>query len=249
MQRLGVFFVATALSVMASPALAFDCAKAASTIEKTICASRELKSLDDRLTERYRTAYDAAQDPDLMRTIQVNWLAERNRCKDAACLEVRYRERLSKLQDYIGAMESDGSTVFVPSAAGPRTCPTLVPPEAPNAQVACKVTSYRVLGDIGGFRRIQAEYAVSYRWNGQDIAYVAPAIMTYNPADAANLALDIVIMAAPGLSGPPDAVGHYSVKHMKATDGDRLVFDLPTPTGARDLRTFRLTRGAWERMR
>lgn len=249
MQRLGVFFVAGVLSLIAAPALALDCAKAASSVEKTICADRNLKTLDDRLTERYRTAVVASQDPDLMRTLEINWLAERNRCREAACLDLRYRERISKLQDYIEAMESDGSTMFVPTAQAPRTCPSLVPPDAPNAQITCKVASYRVLGDIGGFRRIQAEYRVSYRWNGQDIAYVAPAILTYNPADAANLALDIVVMNAPGLSGQAPPAGGYSVKHMKAADGDRLVFDLPTLTAARDVRTFRLTRGVWERVR
>lgn len=80
-------------------AASFDCSKAAAPIEKTICASPRISDLDEYLGRYYSAARaelgrgGACLVPD-----QRNWLrGVRNLCKDSACLERVYLQRLAEL--------------------------------------------------------------------------------------------------------------------------------------------------------
>ena len=92
-----VLFAMAALAG-ASPSFAagFDCAKAATAVEKTVCADSELSAQDERLAAlhaRVRAA-DAHET-----ATQRDWLANtRDRCKDAACLKTAYAGRIAALQ-------------------------------------------------------------------------------------------------------------------------------------------------------
>ena len=88
---------AAALLVAGSPfAAGFDCAKAATAVEKLVCADAELSAQDERLAAlhaRVRAADASAT------AVQRDWLANtRDRCKDAACLKAAYASRLAALQ-------------------------------------------------------------------------------------------------------------------------------------------------------
>lgn len=89
---------------MAAPCLAvntqaasFDCAKASTKVEKAICADEELSKLDEDLGKAYSEALPKAPDPESLKQQQKQWLRERNKCSDTACLKQAYQTRLSTL--------------------------------------------------------------------------------------------------------------------------------------------------------
>lgn len=117
---------AVALLGTAPAALAFDCAKAATRIEKTICADPALKAADAAMAEAY-AALRAGQDEgqrQAMKADQLDWLRRRELLcaggddktplpADAACLlrETQARSRLlSGTPDYA----ERGAPRFVP---------------------------------------------------------------------------------------------------------------------------------------
>lgn len=76
----------------------FDCGKAASKIEKLICASPETAAADKRLSDVYRAARAKAEDANAIRAQQVEWIkSQRNACADAACLLKVTEERIQSL--------------------------------------------------------------------------------------------------------------------------------------------------------
>jgi uncharacterized protein YecT (DUF1311 family) len=80
-------------SRIASPlahATSFDCEKASTYVEKTICSSPVLGKLDDALSEHYREmlATDLGDGPDnkALKKEQRVWVAQRNKCTTEKCL-------------------------------------------------------------------------------------------------------------------------------------------------------------------
>ncbi|MBZ5659735.1 MAG: lysozyme inhibitor LprI family protein [Acidobacteriia bacterium] len=79
----------------------FDCRKAASVSENTICGNAELSRLDFQLGRTWKTLLDGFID-DAQRTQmkqdQKTWIARREKCAgDANCIGELYRDRLSAL--------------------------------------------------------------------------------------------------------------------------------------------------------
>jgi uncharacterized protein len=87
----------------AAQAASFDCAKASTLIENAICASPDLSRKDEALGRLYQSALK--QNP-AVRTEQVNWLRERNRCIDERCLNNAYDRRIDELRAVSGATAS-----------------------------------------------------------------------------------------------------------------------------------------------
>ncbi|MEO6678059.1 MAG: lysozyme inhibitor LprI family protein [Pseudomonas sp.] len=88
------------LSTQHALATGMDCTKAASVVEKTICASTPLYELDTQMGAAYRGLVKASPhvQPEL-KTAQRAWLKTRDQCDaDVDCLDQRYRERLQSLQ-------------------------------------------------------------------------------------------------------------------------------------------------------
>ena len=92
--RLTLMAVFASLS-LAAQAASFDCAKASTLIENAICASPELSRKDEALGRLYQSALK--QNP-AVRTEQVNWLRDRNRCIDERCLNSAYDRRIDELR-------------------------------------------------------------------------------------------------------------------------------------------------------
>ena len=92
------------ISVNAAPREqpSFDCGKAASVSEKTICANAELSRLDFQLGRTWESLLlafdiDPVQQPQ-MRKDQRAWIARRQECgEDANCIGKLYRDRLATL--------------------------------------------------------------------------------------------------------------------------------------------------------
>lgn len=101
-------FAAFALLALAGTAQAagFDCKRARSTVEISVCADPELSRMDSEMNALYREiqAETAGVDGETGRRIdplaaeQQRWLGRRNACADRACLQHAYRERLAQMK-------------------------------------------------------------------------------------------------------------------------------------------------------
>jgi hypothetical protein len=80
-------------------AASFDCSKAASATEKLICANARISDLDEHLGRYYGAARaELGRGAACFMSTQREWLRKvRNACKDSACLERAYLQRLAEL--------------------------------------------------------------------------------------------------------------------------------------------------------
>ncbi|QFS42212.1 Lysozyme inhibitor LprI [Burkholderia cepacia] len=101
----------------AAHAAGFDCAKAASSTEKTICADAALSKLDGDLAAAWKQALAKGGDTAALKAAQVKWLKQRDRCgADESCLGDRYRERLASLNGRPLAADRWQQTWYMKSA-------------------------------------------------------------------------------------------------------------------------------------
>jgi uncharacterized protein len=79
-------------------AASFDCSKATTAQEKTICNTPSLSSLDEKLAKIYKESMANALDPEALKSEQRAWLKETRSCNaDPACLGRSYETRISLL--------------------------------------------------------------------------------------------------------------------------------------------------------
>jgi len=77
----------------------FDCGKAVTKVEKTICGSDRLSELDGRLGLLYKKVLEQSPAPADVKERQRAWInGWRNTCKDSSCLERAYTDRISELE-------------------------------------------------------------------------------------------------------------------------------------------------------
>lgn len=86
------------LLTTSAQAASFDCAKAASKIEKMICADPELSKLDEEMVPFYVDAIKYTADPAGLKIEQRQWLKSRDACEGTDCLTKAYRSRIVALQ-------------------------------------------------------------------------------------------------------------------------------------------------------
>ena len=82
----------------------FDCGKARTWVEKTICRNPELADRDGRMAAAYRDLVEQARegggpDADLsnFQREQRAWLKARNRCRTTACIAEAYDRRINEV--------------------------------------------------------------------------------------------------------------------------------------------------------
>lgn len=100
----------TTITVLAfastSHAASFDCSKAFSLVEKTICSESQLSELDNLLMKSYKKAMTNSIDKGLLKSDQKNWLANvRNKCQDSICLSRVYKDRISTLNNSVAVSD------------------------------------------------------------------------------------------------------------------------------------------------
>lgn len=76
----------------------FDCGKAATRVEKTICSNTDLSRADERLAQVYGECLKKALNRPKVVEDQKNWLQVRNRGNDVASLRDMYRDRIRELE-------------------------------------------------------------------------------------------------------------------------------------------------------
>lgn len=85
---------------LAAQGASFDCAKAKTKTDKTICSNPELSKLDGELGDAYTRTMNlsSAQRQHKIRAKQIDWLeGVRDKCTDKACLVNAYKARLNIL--------------------------------------------------------------------------------------------------------------------------------------------------------
>lgn len=99
-----IFAVHIALSILLaftmklSYAASFDCSKASTAVEGSICSNSTLSDLDDQLSAAYKKARALSIDPAALQKEQLAWIKNRNTCgADVACLTQSYRLRIQQL--------------------------------------------------------------------------------------------------------------------------------------------------------
>lgn len=123
-------------------AAGFDCAKAATAVERSICKDAALSALDDRLGPAYLTALARSDDPESVKSDQLRWLkTRRNACSDSACLRQAYEARLAELADVTPPYES------LPDAMD-HACMALAARMATQAS-HCRITETSAFGSLG----------------------------------------------------------------------------------------------------
>lgn len=87
-----------ALASCHSQAASFDCARASTAVQRTICANPGLSRLDEELAAAFATLLGNVANPAALRERQREWLKERDACPDDACLERLYTRRVAGLR-------------------------------------------------------------------------------------------------------------------------------------------------------
>lgn len=81
----------------------FNCDKASTFVEKSICSLPLLGSLDGALSENYKymlTSNIGDVAIEELRSTQKKWMAERNKCTTTQCIEEFYRSRIDEVCEY-----------------------------------------------------------------------------------------------------------------------------------------------------
>jgi TPR repeat protein/uncharacterized protein YecT (DUF1311 family) len=86
------------VAAVAIPQPSFNCDKAATFVEKTICGNATLAGYDKELAEEYKAILKNPEKKTEVRDSQRNWIKERNTCKDEECLINSYKKRLGDLK-------------------------------------------------------------------------------------------------------------------------------------------------------
>lgn len=88
------FFASSAYSA------SFDCSKASSITEKTICNNPTISLLDDKLGATYKSAMGKTNDQAKLKADQIAWIKESRLCGgDSNCLEKSYKGRIAELSN------------------------------------------------------------------------------------------------------------------------------------------------------
>lgn len=79
-------------------AASFDCSKASTVVEGSICANATLSDLDVQLSAAYKKARATSADPAALQKDQLAWIKNRNTCgANVNCLTESYRLRIQQL--------------------------------------------------------------------------------------------------------------------------------------------------------
>lgn len=97
--------LALACAATQAGAASFDCAKAATHAEKTICSDAALSTLDEQLNLSYRAAIARTGNKVLLREWQRGWLRspELSACKSAACMKPIFAAGVKLLDEAVAS--------------------------------------------------------------------------------------------------------------------------------------------------
>lgn len=186
-----------ALPGTSAVAASFDCAKAATFQEQTICKSAELSYLDQDMAAHYKVALSTSPHPEQLKEEQRQWLAMRNNCSDAACLQTSMEARISSLQ---AAYESNTapSQLADPAPAASAATNQVAPPPSLATSTATGVTlanqGVQAFAQAAQAAKHEAAESVSVTSTSSDTSYSGQqaAEKSYLPLKIAGVVLAII---------------------------------------------------------
>jgi uncharacterized protein len=109
----------------------FDCVKARSVVEKSICSNASLSTLDDQLTAIYSKAFKASSAQSELKKQELDWIkTKRNICTTEDCISAAYTTRIAELnlldQPLLQAAPASSETQAIQSAPPPSPTVTSV---------------------------------------------------------------------------------------------------------------------------
>jgi uncharacterized protein YecT (DUF1311 family) len=236
------FFICPTLADAAS----FDCTKAATAVEKTICGDPTLSKADERLAEAYAAAAAASLAPHALQSDQNQWLGQRNQLASAGPLLQAYQARIDELAATADKWRKVPRQVGAESIAV--TC--LLPPDPPDGK--CTVESS---GNVGGALRYQIQdyHDGDFRSGGGAVVlrvaagHLTPLLLAaeegahFSPPVLAQSGRLLVI------PGHEEGTGNFNIEMVYLVDGTSEPRELDTESWLRDLQ-HRLPKGlgAWK---
>ncbi|MHB8624486.1 MAG: lysozyme inhibitor LprI family protein [Sulfuricaulis sp.] len=109
MKRISWIILGWLTLLATAQAASFDCEKAVSTIEKTICGDDELSKLDEKLYTAYKNALQNDKHANSIRHSEEQWIKDRNHCTDAACMKIAYEKRITELTSIADSRDTDSN--------------------------------------------------------------------------------------------------------------------------------------------
>ena len=226
------------LPAIPAQAAGFDCAKAVSPTERTICADPVLSAADDALSAAYRAAWAVDLDHVTLRDDQLRWLAQRDRTTE---LEPLYRRRIAALQQIAEQWRA------LPAVAGldalRHDCYTTPDHERDET---CRVEAS---GEVAG--RPSLAYQIQGVFD-DDIRITGVALVFGRPADAAGpwrpvaatgdggahyqppLLVRIAGRTILWIPGSLEGTGHFNAERLYEVGADGTLQDIDTDTWQRD---------------
>jgi uncharacterized protein len=235
-----MIFLAAWLVLPAIPAQAasFDCTKASTEIEKTICADPTLSQADERLTEVFASALAATLNPQGLRSEQLEWLAGRDKLTAIGALRTTYQNRIAALIASADKWRAARKDVTLESAQ--KAC--VVPPDAPDG-TPCQVESFgKVEGDTALRYQLQVYKDGDLRVGGGVVVF---RVTDQRLAPIVAAATDTAYYGEPSLVASPvgrllvvpghlDGTGNINIGTVYLYDGAPLR-DIDTESWQRDL--------------
>jgi uncharacterized protein YraI len=98
LNKTSAIIIAFMLHHQSADAASFNCSKAGSGYEKTICKNPNLSALDDNMAKLYSEAIKSSGIPDQIKKSQLNWIKGASNCAtDTVCIERAYQSRIGEL--------------------------------------------------------------------------------------------------------------------------------------------------------
>jgi len=145
------------LLLLLAPGLAaaasFDCHKAASKVEKMICADPALSRLDEQLADEYRAAILRGGPTPALKSAQLAWLKKsRGACADGKCLRAAYETRIAQLREGEAVYPDTASAII-------GSCSALAAAAGEDA-TNCRVVESGSFGKVGDSGQVYATYCL-----------------------------------------------------------------------------------------
>jgi len=206
-------------------AASFDCAKAASAVEKMICDDPVLSQADEHLAKAYLQAMAVTLAPRSLRGEQLRWLTERNAAKTIDDLRDSYRRRIALLSEQARQWQSVRREVSEQAAR--QSC--IVPPDPPDG--TCSVEEFAsVAGSNDGLAfQLQNYQTPQYRAGGGVVVFRRQGTMllpiVLSAIVDARFGTPRIIQSPAGklldVPGSMDGTGAFNAGSLYALEGDK----------------------------
>jgi uncharacterized protein len=153
-------------------AASFDCAKASTFAERTICSDPKLSELDEQMSLVYKKALESAADPQSLKDVQNWWrTGKRDACRDKRCIEEVYVQRIQELNAVLSFAAKSGTASE--QRPMPRKDNLSVAREEPHSQPArvtsTKPTTSFVDGTGVAYNAAENEHGITLKSNDTTI--------------------------------------------------------------------------------